>query len=555
MRYLSILFVTSILLAQGTVEPRLLKQSGATPGQQLVWRNGEWRPETLELQLTDLTDVGSKRGNSTQVQMTTGAVNTNDCAKFDANGNLISAGAECGEGGGGVSDSIGFKTTKVGAVLSVTAGLVSHNATSSSAEAGTFTIKTYAISAVTAANPTVITISDTTYVLEGQYLSIQGATGTGCSALNSVHEAVEVVNGTQIRIAVDMTGCTYAGNGIAGDLSDESNLASINAGDGIITYTLTNAGEIIEPSIEGAVYVTISALDLRSKIRIARVTISAAEQWNTIEDRRPLHSRCPVVPGDGLEILEDCTLRTTGDAGASTVQIDGTPIGTRATINLKTGLGIALAGLDTGTVTEITFSSDTAVVPTKANIQAGTPLFCNSTTGNDTYTCSLSPALTAYTTGACFTLLTNFSNAGTATLNINTLGAKSIFNRTGGALIDADIVSGKPTQVCYDGTQFIGSWTNVALAPLLYSAQSTSFTATSNTAYWITGNSVAVTLPVSPADNDFVVVVNGTVVTGCSVLRNGKNIMGLAENMTIDTSNFLIKLVFRSASNDWRLAI
>ena len=50
--------------------------------------------------VTDLSDVLSKRGNSTQVQMTLGPAAANDCAKFDANGNLVSAGAGCGSGGG-----------------------------------------------------------------------------------------------------------------------------------------------------------------------------------------------------------------------------------------------------------------------------------------------------------------------------------------------------------------------------------------------------------------------------------------------------------------------
>ena len=47
------------------------------------------------------TTITGRRGVGTQVQMTTGAVSTNDCAKFDANGDLVSAGAACGSGGGG----------------------------------------------------------------------------------------------------------------------------------------------------------------------------------------------------------------------------------------------------------------------------------------------------------------------------------------------------------------------------------------------------------------------------------------------------------------------
>ncbi len=50
--------------------------------------------------ITDLSDIASVRGNSTQVQLTTGAVATNDCAKFDASGNLVSSGGPCGSGAG-----------------------------------------------------------------------------------------------------------------------------------------------------------------------------------------------------------------------------------------------------------------------------------------------------------------------------------------------------------------------------------------------------------------------------------------------------------------------
>lgn len=51
--------------------------------------------------LTDLSDVASKRGNTTQVQMSAGSFSPDDCAKFDASGNLVSAGGPCGTGGGG----------------------------------------------------------------------------------------------------------------------------------------------------------------------------------------------------------------------------------------------------------------------------------------------------------------------------------------------------------------------------------------------------------------------------------------------------------------------
>ena len=49
--------------------------------------------------LADLADVTGKRGDATQVQMTSGSTSADHCAKFDAAGNLVSAGAPCGAGG------------------------------------------------------------------------------------------------------------------------------------------------------------------------------------------------------------------------------------------------------------------------------------------------------------------------------------------------------------------------------------------------------------------------------------------------------------------------
>lgn len=59
-----------------------------------------WLSEVLAL--ADLTGVSGVRGNGTLVQLGAGAAPaTNDCAKFDANGNIVTAGAACGTGGGG----------------------------------------------------------------------------------------------------------------------------------------------------------------------------------------------------------------------------------------------------------------------------------------------------------------------------------------------------------------------------------------------------------------------------------------------------------------------
>jgi len=58
--------------------------------------------------IADLWDAAGKRGNGNDVQMTTGAVAANDCAKFDAAGNIVSAGAACGAGSGSDNPDVSF---------------------------------------------------------------------------------------------------------------------------------------------------------------------------------------------------------------------------------------------------------------------------------------------------------------------------------------------------------------------------------------------------------------------------------------------------------------
>lgn len=90
-----------------------------------------------------------------------------------------------------------------------------------------------------------------------------------------------------------------------------------------------------------------------------------------------------------------------------------------------------------------------------ATDQAGTTKYCRSTSGNDTYACSVTPALTTYTTGSCLVLNGDTANTGTATVNVNSLGARSILGPTGGALSNSDITANRPITICYDGTQYI----------------------------------------------------------------------------------------------------
>jgi len=76
---------------------------------------------------------------------------------------------------------------------------------------------------------------------------------------------------------------------------------------------------------------------------------------------------------------------------------------------------------------------------------------------NDTYVITLSPVPAAYVTGMCVNFKPATANTGGATINVNSLGAKTIKKASSAGLIaldDGDLVPGVVYQLLYDGTDF-----------------------------------------------------------------------------------------------------
>jgi len=80
--------------------------------------------------------------------------------------------------------------------------------------------------------------------------------------------------------------------------------------------------------------------------------------------------------------------------------------------------------------------------------------YLTSVSGTNTITATASFGMSAYVTGQRFTFIAAGANTGAATLNINSIGAKSITKNGATALTSGDIPSGAAVQVVYDGTQF-----------------------------------------------------------------------------------------------------
>lgn len=74
--------------------------------------------------------------------------------------------------------------------------------------------------------------------------------------------------------------------------------------------------------------------------------------------------------------------------------------------------------------------------------------------GTDTYTITLSPALTTYAAGNSFNVLFTNANSSASSLNVNSLGAKGIKKYGNVDLVAGDIQAGSLFNLTYDGTNF-----------------------------------------------------------------------------------------------------
>ena len=128
-----------------------------------------------------------------------------------------------------------------------------------------------------------------------------------------------------------------------------------------------------------------------------------------------------------------------------------------------TGTGSTLTGLVRGSASAMTAAELSGVVvssgsnvttPGKIDVMQ-TSLYCSDAGANDTYTCSLSPAATAYVTGTTYRFKANTANTGAATINFNSVGALTIVKVQGAittTLADNDIRVGQWVTCTYDGT-------------------------------------------------------------------------------------------------------
>lgn len=207
--------------------------------------------------------------------------------------------------------------------------------------------------------------------------------------------------------------------------------------------------------------------------------------------------------------------------------------------NLTNVASAAIASITGATIVSPTLTG-TPVAPTAApgtsTTQIATTAFVQTELAD--YAPLASPALTGTPTAPTATAGTNTTQIATTAFVNATAFTSSLPGQTGNAR----------KFVTTDGTN--ATWSHIFGTPSLVSTPTNAVAG----GFYVLTASTTITLPATPAAGDPVWVVNRSGTTTPVIARNSSNIMGLAENLTIDSENAPVTLVYADATRGWIFA-
>jgi hypothetical protein len=138
--------------------------------------------------------------------------------------------------------------------------------------------------------------------------------------------------------------------------------------------------------------------------------------------------------------------------GNITLQQEGSPAGVENTVDFLAGDGVLPTLANPSGKVTVQLDVDDTVFLRISNDQSGIPRYAADAGGDDTYTPTLTPPLTAYTKGMSLVFIATTGSTGASTINIDTLGAVALKEEDG--TTDATISANRPYLIVYDGTLF-----------------------------------------------------------------------------------------------------
>lgn len=249
-----------------------------------------------------------------------------------------------------------------------------------------------------------------------------------------------------------------------------------NATNGLATYVLGSSSAFGLVKVDG------------TSITASGGVISATGGTGNVTNSGTLTSTA-FATGAGTTVIQTPSATSTLDSSGNAAFAGNLTVGTSnkitaGTIELGAASDTTIARVSAGVISVegATIFSTT----TKTDVVQGAQLVTLSSSSTDTYVGTAGVTITGYVTGTHYTFVSNTANTGAASININTIGAKTIVKVAGGvttALADNDIRSGQVVDLVYDGT-------NMQIQSLLGNAPAGAATLTSTQVGYGDGSNV-----------------------------------------------------------------
>lgn len=175
---------------------------------------------------------------------------------------------------------------------------------------------------------------------------------------------------------------------------------------------------------------------------------SAAPGWNTIANSD--------LPSSGVTAgtYSTSTVNAQGIATAGGhLSLTGDATGTESGGAVSTTVGKINGSTVTATTNQGVITTSASATSTVFQTQKGGENAATAS-GTNTYTATISPAISSYTSNQRFWINFTNANTGASTLNLNSVGAISIVKSGSTALAGGEISAGQIMELVYDGTNF-----------------------------------------------------------------------------------------------------
>ena len=156
-------------------------------------------------------------------------------------------------------------------------------------------------------------------------------------------------------------------------------------------------------------------------------------------------------------------------------------------------------------------------------------------------TISLTPAITAYVSGMTIRFKAGFTNTGSVTLNVNSVGAVTITKLDGRTLSTGEIVASQLIQVVYDGTNFVlVNKANVSkIGDYIVTGVNGSIAATNATLGAVAGAN-DINIPHSMYVSFITIAINNALVGGSITATLFKNGSTTSKSLTLSSGSYAI---------------